>query len=48
MKKVFKRLAIEIISFANEDLLAKSVGWDSDGWDGILDNYGISLGGNKQ
>ena len=38
-KKVYEGLAIEFITIANEDILTKSVGWDAEGWDEILDGY---------
>ena len=38
-KKVYEGLEIGIMSISNEDILTKSVGWDAEGWDEILDGY---------
>lgn len=37
MKKKFEKSSIKICFIDDEDIMAKSVGWNSEDWDGILD-----------
>ena len=45
MKKTFVRPSMKVIFIGIQDVLAKSVGWNGDDWDNVLDGYSNMYGG---